>query len=118
MFIVEDDLALQRIYLEIFTAFGYEIIDTAINGLEAVEKFKTFIKKPDFIIMDYRMPLKNGIEAMKEIISFNSKTKIIFASADSSIEKLALSLGANSFLEKPFDIDNLITLIEKLMPIL
>ena len=64
------------------------------------------------------MPLKNGIEATKEIIALDSKCKIIFASADSSIKSLALSLGAIDFLEKPFDIDNLIFLIENMIPLL
>ncbi|MFX1277121.1 MAG: response regulator [Promethearchaeota archaeon] len=114
MFIVEDDLTLQKIYLEILTTFGYEVIDTAINGEEAVEKFKSFLEKPEIIIMDYRMPLKNGIDATKEILKLDSDSRIIFASADSSIETLALSIGAISFLEKPFDIDNLIDLIQKI----
>lgn len=105
-------MALQRIYLEILTTFGYEIIDTAINGDEAVEKFKSFLNKPDIIIMDYRMPLKNGIEATKEIVKIDSDTKIIFASADSTVETLALSVGAISFLEKPFDIEKLVNLIK------
>ncbi len=111
-------MALQKIYYEIFKAYDYEIIDTALNGIEAVQKFQLFSKKPDFIIMDYRMPLKNGIEATKEIIALNSRTKIIFASADSSIKELALSSGAISFLEKPFDIDNLISLIEEIIQII
>ena len=64
------------------------------------------------------MPFKNGIEATKEILAFDSDCKIIFASADSSIKSLALSIGAINFLEKPFDIDNLILLIENMIPLL
>ncbi len=55
--------------------------------------FKSFLKKPDIILMDHRMPKKNGIEASKEILKINGKTKIIFLSADSSIKEEVLSIG-------------------------
>ncbi|MFW9988849.1 MAG: response regulator, partial [Candidatus Odinarchaeota archaeon] len=60
-------------------------------------------------------PKKNGIEATKEILSINNHTKIIFTSADRSIEKEALSIGAISFKEKPFSIEKLENNILKAM---
>ena len=52
--------------------------------------------------MDHRMPVKNGIEATKEILANSSeiKPKIIFASADKTIKEIALSIGATSFKDK------------------
>jgi two-component system chemotaxis response regulator CheY len=73
----------------------------AFNGLEAVDRFKEALPKPDVIIMDHRMPLANGIEATREILAIDPGVKIIFLSADPGIEPGALDAGAIRFLKKP-----------------
>ena len=83
---------------------GFNVIDIAKNGEEAVIKFQKFIIKPDFIIMDYHMPCKNGIEATKAILKIDKTAKIIIVSGDSSIKEIALTTGAICFMEKPFNI--------------
>ena len=90
IFIVDDDQSLQRLYGLILREAGFEIIDTAINGKVAVEKYKNFKEKPDIILMDHRMPIKNGLDAMIEILEIDNSTKIVFASADISIKAKAL----------------------------
>ena len=62
--------------------------------------------------MDHRMPLKDGIEASKEILQINNNTKIIFVSADVSVKEEALSIGVFCFKDKPFTIENLIDSIQ------
>ena len=94
-------------------AYGYTVIGSAKNGQEAVDMYKSFSNKPDIIIMDHRMPVKDGIEATKEILQINPKTKIIFASADNSVKEYAQSIGAISFKSKPFSNELLIKNIEK-----
>jgi len=80
----------------------------AEDGEEAIRMFKSFEKKPKIILMDHRMPVKSGLEATKEILQMDKKVKIIFISADLSIKEEALSMGAFSFWDKPFSIDQLI----------
>jgi len=92
---------------------GFDVIGEAKNGEEAVSLYITFPKKPDIILMDHRMPIKNGIEATKQILNINKKSKIIFTSADISIKQEALSIGAKSFIDKPFTITELIDKIKK-----
>jgi two-component system chemotaxis response regulator CheY len=111
--IVEDDLSLQKLYEMMLTTFGFEVVGKASNGKDAVELFLSMPLKPDIILMDHRMPLKNGIEASIEILKINSHIKIIFTSADRSIAKKALSIGATSFIEKPFAITVLHKEIER-----
>jgi two-component system chemotaxis response regulator CheY len=62
---------------------------------------------PDIIIMDHRMPNKDGVETTKEILQINPNTKIIFASADTAVRDAALASGALSFLSKPFAVADL-----------
>ncbi|MBN1217135.1 MAG: response regulator [Candidatus Lokiarchaeota archaeon] len=113
VFIVEDDKSIQLLYQKYLNLYGYVVLDIANNGIEAIDKFKLFIKKPDIIIMDHRMPLKDGLSATKEILRLDKKSNIIFASADRSIKNEALSIGIKGFLEKPFNLDNLIKHINK-----
>ena len=114
IFIVDDDQSLQRLYGLILREAGFEIIDTAINGKVAVEKYKNFKEKPDIILMDHRMPIKNGLDATIEILEIDNSTKIVFASADISIKEKALLFGASAFLDKPFKMQGLITTIKNL----
>ncbi len=104
IFIVEDDLSLQRLYELMLTTFGFKVVDKASNGKEAIEKFMAFSNKPDLILMDHRMPVKNGIDTAIELLEINNHIKILFASADSSIKGRALEIGAISFIEKPFTV--------------
>ena len=117
VFIVEDEPILQRLYSMAIEAAGYKVIGRASNGKEAIDKFKKFLEIPHIILMDYRMPLKNGIEAAKEILRINPNPKIIFTTADESVREEALSLGAVSFKSKPFSNKRLIQNIEKALGI-
>ena len=112
IFIVDDDQSLQRLYGLILKEAGFEIVDIAINGKDAIEKYNNLKVKPDIILMDHRMPIKNGLDAMSKILKINRKEKIIFVSADISVKQKALSLGACGFLDKPFKMQELVTAIQ------
>ena len=91
------------------------MIGIANNGEEAVLKFKSFSERPDIILMDYRMPIKNGIEAAKEILKIDNKSKIIFISAEGNAKDKFLSIGAICFIEKPFTIKKLVKKIKNVL---
>ncbi|WDE11600.1 response regulator [Thalassomonas haliotis] len=82
-------------------------IETASNGIEAIEKFKTF--KPDMILLDVMMPVMNGYDACSAIRDLEDNTDnevpIIFISAKASLEDkvLGYKVGGNEYITKPFD---------------
>lgn len=81
-----------------------EVIDVAINGIDAVEK--AIALKPDVITMDIEMPLLNGIDAVKQIMAKAPTAIIMFSSlthdgAKATLE--ALDAGALDFLPKKFN---------------
>lgn len=115
--IVEDDRSLRCLYERVLKIAGFHVSGMAKNGMEAVKLYKTLHIKPELILMDYRMPIKNGIEAMKEIIQYDNSAKIIFTSADHVIEKEALREGAIEFLHKPFSNSYLIKKIKMIISI-
>ncbi|MFX1237126.1 MAG: response regulator [Promethearchaeota archaeon] len=113
MFIVEDDVYLRLLYEKALNLKGYEVFSSAKNGEEAIEMFKNFSSKPDIIIMDHRMPIKNGLEATREMLQIDQNLKIIFVSADKTVKNEALSIGVVTFTDKPCTIQDLYKDIEK-----
>ena len=111
--VVDDEVYLQDLYSDILSVVGHEIVDRAFNGEEAVIKYEAMSPKPDLIIMDHRMPIKNGIEATIDILKLNPEAKVLFISADVSQERRAGQIGAIGFLEKPFPMDKLFRTIER-----
>jgi CheY-like chemotaxis protein len=107
VFIVEDNEDILMLYKNFFKYLGFNILDIANNGLEAIKKYIQLEVKPDVILMDNRMPIMNGIEASKIILQINPNVKIIFVSGDSKIKDYVLEIGAINFVEKPFTINEL-----------
>lgn len=71
--------------------------------------------KQDLILRDCWMPLMKEIDAMIEILKIDKNTKIIFVSADVTVKKQMVSKGTTAFLNKPFDIQDLLNLIKKIL---
>lgn len=99
--VVEDSIFMRQAITKILNHPDIEVIDTAKNGKEAIEK--VLEQKPDLVTMDIEMPIMNGLDALKEIMS-KYPTPVIMLStltsegADSTVE--ALSEGAVDFITK------------------
>ena len=91
----------------------YEV-DVEYNGKDVLDKVQT--KLYDIIILDVMMPELNGIEIVKEIRKLNIKTPVILLTAKSQVEDKVegLDAGANDYLTKPFDKDELLARIRAL----
>jgi two-component system chemotaxis response regulator CheY len=113
--VVDDEVYLQDLYADLLGIVGHQIVDTAFNGEEAVLKYEAMQVKPNLVIMDHRMPIKNGVEATKDILAIDPHAKILFISADVSQEARVQEIGAVGFLEKPFPMDKLFRTIDAVM---
>lgn len=112
IFIVEDDPAIQNLYKILFNGLGFNVKEIASDGQKAVDLFRSFSQKPDIVVMDHRMPVKNGIDAAKEIIDIDENAKIIFATADAEIENVAKAIGVIECMIKPFPFEDLVKKIK------
>lgn len=110
--IVDDEPFIHQLYRDILEYNGFNILAEAYDGQEAVDIYRTMEDKPRVVIMDHRMPKKDGVEATNIIKSMDPDVKIIFASADSTIKESALTAGAVDFLSKPFQIKDLMGAIK------
>lgn len=115
IFIIEDDPEIRGLYQIIFNGLGFNIVGMAEDGQKAVDMFKTMLEKPDLIIMDYRMPRKNGIEASIEILQIDREAKILFATADNEVCKQAKTIGVAGFIRKPFRLEELMNDIKRVL---
>ena len=113
VFIVEDDLDIAHLYQKLLVISGFDVVGIAENGENAINMYQSFSEKPDIIVMDHRMPIKNGIDTTIDILKIEKTQKIIFASADRSVKKEILTIGAADFLEKPFSLDTLTQCIKR-----
>ena len=109
--IAEDDKWLSRSLIEALEKEGYQVLDLAQTGKEAVEL--AFKHRPDLIIMDIRMPELDGLEAARQI---NEKafTPIILltAYADPNFLERAREARVLGYLMKPVSITELVSAIE------
>ncbi len=106
IFIIDDEETIQFLYKEGLTLEGHIIIGTAHNGSKAIEEINNLKKYPDVIILDYRMPIKNGLDTLKDMKEHKiiAKTKILFITADPTVKEAAGKLGVTTFIQKPFSI--------------
>ena len=107
VFVVDDEDFIRDLYREVFEANGITVF-AASNGEECLDLFRTLKHRPDAIIMDHRMPGKDGIETTREILKIDPHVPIIFSSADESVREQALEAGAISFRAKPFPVSLLL----------
>jgi chemotaxis protein methyltransferase CheR len=81
---------------------GFEIVATAINGIDAMEKLKTV--KPDVITLDIHMPEMDGVTYLQKNFNPSHPPVVMISSAsreDSDVAMKALKSGASDYVEKP-----------------
>ncbi len=94
---VDDDLNLLRIYYDVLSEEGYEVI-LAKDGKEAISKFDKL--KPDIVIMDIRMPVMDGIEALNVLLGKNRQIPVILNTAYPQYRANYMTWGAEAYLVK------------------
>lgn len=114
VFVVDDEDFIRELYKDVFESRGFTVF-SACSGEEAIKIFRTMNAKPDAVIMDHRMPGKDGIETTKELLKMAPGLPIIFSSADESVRDEALQAGAVSFWAKPFPVSLLANAMIDLM---
>ena len=109
LLIVDDAKLIHFMVKKTLMAKGISDIEyeDAFDGNEAIWLAQKF--DPDLILMDIVMPEKDGIEALKVIKQNNPSMKVVMVSSMGTEQKVAQALkyGATSFIQKPFDSDEL-----------
>ncbi len=113
--IVDDAKFMRKLLADILKKGGYDICGEAANGEEAVKLYKEL--RPDLVTMDIVMPDKSGIDAVREIISYDPEAKIIMVSAmgQQPLVLEAIQAGAKDYIVKPFQPSRVLEAIERVL---
>ena len=110
--IVDDEQSYRQLLTLVFESDGHSI-RTAANGREAVELVAE--EAPDVIVSDVRMPDMDGIEMLRAVRETHPDLGVVFMTAHASVESAreAFKLGADDFVTKPFDVEELKLIVRK-----
>ena len=113
--LVDDSKTSRKILRTILEGAGHTIVDEASNGEEGVEKYLDL--KPDVTTLDITMPVMDGIEALKQIKLLDKEAKIVMVTAASQKNKMleAVKYGAADFIAKPFEPEQIVTIVNKIV---
>lgn len=116
LLLVEDEEALVELMKVRLEANGYEIM-VAVDGQQGLELARQF--RPDLMILDLMLPKMNGYEVcalLKQDKNYSAIPILIFtARAQENDKKLALDVGADDYIVKPFEPPALLAKIDKLL---
>lgn len=113
--IVDDSRMSRSILRNILEKAGYSIIREAANGEDAVKAYREC--SPDLVTLDITMPKMDGLEALKQIMSFDGNAKVIMITAAGQQDKLisALKVGAKRFISKPFNEEEILKNVQDVL---
>ena len=113
--IAEDESGTNETYRLLLDDEGHETIVTA-NGEECLQIYRRNVEAFDLLILDYRMPVKDGGTVLQEVLKANPNQKVLIASAYSKnlLRQLNLDLDNVKVLQKPFEPELLLDTINEL----
>jgi two-component system alkaline phosphatase synthesis response regulator PhoP len=114
LLLVEDDPHLVRALADLFKNNGYEL-DVAADGPAAIKTTRT--RSFDLIILDVTLPLLNGFEVCNEMRRAGIETPILILTARDQVQDkiLGFKSGADDYVTKPFDVNELLVRVEALI---
>ncbi len=110
--IVDDEQGIRELLTIELAKLGHTI-DTASNGEEAISKIQS--EKYDVVITNIKMPKHDGLEVLDTVKKVSPETEVIMITGYATVENAveAMKNGAYDFIQKPFNIDEVIALLEK-----
>lgn len=110
--IADDDAIVVEIIRDTLEGGGH-VIGALPDGQDVARV--TDLKRPNLVILDLSMPGKSGIDALRDIrlspVSFNTPVLILTGAQHKANEDIAMRAGANGYLRKPFDPDELLSIV-------
>ena len=100
--LVDDSKTMRNIQRGILTQLGYEQIEEAVDGQDALDKVAAF--GPELILLDWNMPNMDGITFIKQFRGSGAKTPVIMVTTEAEKSRVveAIKAGVNNYVVKPF----------------
>jgi two-component system, chemotaxis family, chemotaxis protein CheY len=110
--VVDDDITILLSVAELLELEGY-VVATAANGAEALEK--TGVLRPGLVLLDMRMPVLDGWAYARAVRDRGLQPPIVIMTAAQDARRWADEIGADGFISKPFEADQLIAEVERIV---
>jgi two-component system, OmpR family, response regulator MprA len=111
--IIEDDEAILKVLRRVLTYEGYQV-DTAIEGQSGLDMVRDVI--PDLIVLDWMLPGMDGLEVCRRLRTTGSIPILMLTAKDTIQDRVqGLDAGADDYLVKPFELDELLARIRALL---
>ena len=113
--IVDDSRTSRKILRGILEDAGHTVIGEAKDGASGVLLYQEL--KPDLTTMDITMPQMDGIEALSQIMAYDSNANVVMVTAAGQKNKMleAIKAGAAEFLSKPYQPEQILEIINKVL---
>jgi two-component system, NtrC family, response regulator AtoC len=113
LLVVDDEQSIRRLCMTIGTALGFvcteaESAESAVNRLES--------EGPDLVLTDMKLPSQSGVELLRQVKALIPRTEVAIMTGHGSIESAvdAMKLGAYDYIEKPFRVEKLRLLLQRM----
>ncbi len=122
IYLVEDDEVLQQLYQLYLSKMGHRIVGQSTNGIEALIDlyFNHRNNPPDILILDYKLPGKNGLELLEDLHKLDAikQTKILFVTGMDNLQLQAFKLGVSKYIQKPLSFNILNQTISEIVSLI
>lgn len=112
--VVDDQPGVRRLLYEVFFDDGFDV-ELASGGAEALRKIKAVL--PQVMLLDVRMPGISGLDVLKELGETNQDVKVVVMTAygEMDLVREALKMGAQWYINKPFDLEELRCMVKMIL---
>jgi two-component system, NtrC family, response regulator AtoC len=110
--VADDDADIRDILKDTLNSLGARIV-TPVDGQDCLDHVEA--DAPDVLLLDIEMPVKSGLQVLRELRQRGNETTVIMITAYGTIERAvqAMKQGAYDFITKPFDLDHITLVVEK-----
>lgn len=114
LLVIDDKWVNRQMVIDLLTPIGFEC-EQAENGVEGIKMAKAF--QPNVIITDLVMPVLDGFEMTRQLRAMDEFAEIFIIASSASVlgddQGLSLEAGYNKFIQKPIDIEKLLTYLQR-----
>ncbi len=114
--LVEDEMDLGNVVKQYLEVMDFEV-DWCVNGKEAFQQFESMPGNYNILLIDVSLPGMDGFELASKIVRSNSQTSFLFltARAEKQDKLFGLKIGADDYITKPFEIDEVVLRIKNIL---
>ena len=110
--VIDDEPSILEVTAAILEDAGY-VVEKATNGQEGLQILRE--ARPELVMLDMRMPVMDGWGFAKVLHNSGSTVPIVVLTAAQDAKGWAAEIGADAYLGKPYDMDELLALVEQLL---